>query len=415
MERPQTRARPVPEKEKSSAQFVDIKYFVRYFFVGALVHTFVMADDFFLPLHTDEFVEEEFVEGHSLNANNGDCDCNEEDLLGLAEEDSGSEKKLITLERKLGNKNTIKGLIKKGKVFEIRRLTRKINMLRKKKGSTNELLKNERKVNRLVEEIEELKSINNDQLSKCIETMILEDKFNSSMQDNDVFINQKELDSGTSEHNAIISKLVNSRFMKPKLLELWKEAYQSDMDISSKVSLKEPLSEHFPSNVQQSNFKQVSKKTEIEGAGRKIAQESTKQRKKLLKVRAIGGKVSHGIKGVQKNKKAISKKEMKIEAKSKTKQIGNRLGQRARRAMWEKLYGKEAEHVKRGLILNRKRKITKDNNQHCIKRKENMGKGLSKQIEKLKPESLHPSWQAKRQQKQLSNIVEFQGTKMTFE
>lgn len=72
----------------------------------------------------------------------------------------------------------------------------------------------------------------------------------------------------------------------------------------------------------------------------------------------------------------------------------NRMGQRERQKLWEKNYGKNANHLKKARELKLKEKKKEKSN-------------------KL-PENLHPSWEAKRLMKEKSKIVEFKGKKITF-
>jgi len=71
----------------------------------------------------------------------------------------------------------------------------------------------------------------------------------------------------------------------------------------------------------------------------------------------------------------------------------NRMGQRERQKLWEKNYGKNANHLKKARELKLKEK---------------------KKEKRNKLENLHPSWEAKRLMKEKSKIVEFTGKKITF-
>ncbi|ORX48365.1 hypothetical protein BCR36DRAFT_329337 [Piromyces finnis] len=73
----------------------------------------------------------------------------------------------------------------------------------------------------------------------------------------------------------------------------------------------------------------------------------------------------------------------------------NRMGQRERQKLWEKNFGKNANHLKKARELKLKEK-----------KKEKTSK---------LPDNLHPSWEAKRLMKEKSKIVEFTGKKVTFD
>jgi len=71
----------------------------------------------------------------------------------------------------------------------------------------------------------------------------------------------------------------------------------------------------------------------------------------------------------------------------------NRMGQRARRQMFEKMYGKDANHIKNGSEAEEKLN-TKQNDAD---------------------KSVHPSWQASREKKQKLSAAKFEGTRVQFE
>jgi len=73
----------------------------------------------------------------------------------------------------------------------------------------------------------------------------------------------------------------------------------------------------------------------------------------------------------------------------------NRMGQRERQKLWEKNYGKNANHLKKAREMKLKEK--------------------KKDKDSKLPENLHPSWEAKRLMKEKSKIVEFSGKKITFD
>ncbi|EGF76946.1 hypothetical protein BATDEDRAFT_27995 [Batrachochytrium dendrobatidis JAM81] len=103
----------------------------------------------------------------------------------------------------------------------------------------------------------------------------------------------------------------------------------------------------------------------------------------------------------------------------KTTRKSNRMGQRARRELWEKQYGSDAKHVKKQIEqdkLSVKHKQGKHANGVAHRSQRNGDSATdrpaaSKQKEDLS--SLHPSWQAKR--KTTIAITEFKGSRITFD
>lgn len=114
----------------------------------------------------------------------------------------------------------------------------------------------------------------------------------------------------------------------------------------------------------------------------------------------------------------------------------NRMGQQARRALWEKKYGEKANHVQQE---QKKQRRSRDSGWDTRRgatgggrgghyggrggydgssgRPHNRHDGQDKPKAPPKETSgpLHPSWEAKRKQKEQSSNVAFQGTKVTFD
>lgn len=95
----------------------------------------------------------------------------------------------------------------------------------------------------------------------------------------------------------------------------------------------------------------------------------------------------------------IVEQELKVmEQSSKSKKKKNRTGQRARQLMWEKLYGKDANHLRK----RAPRSFTKPKNTLTLPQDH-----LEKQ--------LHPSWLAKKNSEESGAIVKPQGRKIVFD
>lgn len=103
----------------------------------------------------------------------------------------------------------------------------------------------------------------------------------------------------------------------------------------------------------------------------------------------------------------------------------NRRGQRARRAIWEKKYGHNANHVKKEHEKNPKprNQAGKRLNRHRFTHARQASESRKHEPETNRlpattggADKIHPSWEAKRKEKEklAARIVPFQGKKITF-
>lgn len=112
--------------------------------------------------------------------------------------------------------------------------------------------------------------------------------------------------------------------------------------------------------------------------------------------------------------------------KGKTTHRRNRRGQRARRKIWEKKYGKFAKHIvkereewhaqRQRMELEYEARVEKRAEKQK-KREQRMKEKMERQkeIEARRKEPLHPSWVAKRKLEESMSHVKFQGKKMKFD
>lgn len=113
-------------------------------------------------------------------------------------------------------------------------------------------------------------------------------------------------------------------------------------------------------------------------------------------------------------------REMKQEKPEKKKK--NRRGQRERRLIWEKKYGRTANHVQKKIQEETANKLERQKayEERVVKRFEREQEYRDKQhakIQKAKEyasKEFHPSWEAKRIQEEKTKNVKFQGKKVTF-
>lgn len=93
----------------------------------------------------------------------------------------------------------------------------------------------------------------------------------------------------------------------------------------------------------------------------------------------------------------------------------NRRGQRARRQIWERRYGKRANHVVKAHKEEEQQKLEKEERrrQRELKRERWQKAQLNKKQEAAQP--LHPSWEARRQHEEQQKNISFAGKKMKFD
>lgn len=93
----------------------------------------------------------------------------------------------------------------------------------------------------------------------------------------------------------------------------------------------------------------------------------------------------------------------------------NRLGQRARRAMWEQQYGDKAKHIKRAKDEKKKAGPARKSNPNRPVFEDNsvVKRALPKKTEST--ESLHPSWAAKKAQKERLASASAEPSRIVFE
>lgn len=106
----------------------------------------------------------------------------------------------------------------------------------------------------------------------------------------------------------------------------------------------------------------------------------------------------------------------------------NRRGQRARRKIWEKKYGRQAKHIQREVekehedrkrrqveyeerVVKRAAKAAARDKEEAIRSEQKP----TKTIEKKSPQAEHPSWVAKKEAEEKRKNAKFQGKKITFD
>eukprot|EP00112_Aurelia_sp_Birch-Aquarium-sp1_P013309 Seg282.4 transcript_id=Seg282.4/GoldUCD/mRNA.D3Y31 product="Protein bud22" protein_id=Seg282.4/GoldUCD/D3Y31 len=399
---------------------------------------------------------------------------------------------------------TVKTFVKKARVFQVQRITRRIALLRKKKGDCQQLNKNERKIKRMLEHIEILKNINLDvyseNIAKCLaesiksnrllqeessgykwlETALIEEQIDSAIVEKllkmntflrylgkILFANQdpstdketdnEKIDQSNNQTGAIEAHIENDP--KEELSEDCTEKSNQETEVTKQKRMStnyskglnakffkigevkdvkfDHLDEHeTATSIKESTQLPDEECNEVTVAEDKIVlitgtqPENKKQKLATVRNRNSTKKANEMTVSKRADLKTNKFDKEKLDAKNKARFAdalrkvqgtrGNRLGQRARRELWEKMFGSDAIHVKRGDKCEwrgkRKRQADMGNKKA---RDTDKRKGFERSKKKAQTakeeENLHPSWQAKKEQKHQAQIVEFKGNKITFD
>ena len=359
---------------------------------------------------------------------------------------------------------TLKFFVKKGRVFEIRKITRKIQFLRKRKGNEKETDKNNRKITSHLATIDVMKNICVDSvcnklfivLQGIFEKIKLEihephEKFHWLEVLSNSFGSEEDLEViyclRFLHFRSVMDRFdgeIRGHFEKYiGLSQVSEKDGQMSYDIDYQSKNKEPKSKK--TKKRSISLKKNNRKVKDNKGGEK-QESSQKYQNKICGVneeKAIivdksrknlkyaGTTCCHNNICKKRNQKKEAETTVKLDSdKLKLKKFkvqlqkiknrhGNRLGQRARRELWEKMYGKDAIHVRKGVKSRQKPKQGKNqcaaNSGLFNGRKSSPQNVQYKEKMNLAEENLHPSWQAKKQQKQQNQIVQFQGSKVKFD
>ena len=291
----------------------------------------------------------------------------DESLPSSPQEQSVSEstkQQLPTTDHEIKHKDIVamQRLAKKRKLFLIQKLTKRIKMLKNKKGNDLQLQKNQRKVERLYQKINDLKEI---------------------------------------DFCSVISELVGRNFVVPDLSnsadETTKEWFMFELtqDKASFMSFVNSLNEEAEPEIFD-NLDRKRKRNEPPVGSEKSIDSFTSR------LSSYSEKDDVVLNNILKPRK-------------------NRPGQRARQKEWEEMYGEKAKHLNK-LDSSKQDKSARENKSKNQKNKELAPQEIIKKLkekDKLSKTTVeigeHPSWLAKKQQAALSSKIDvFAGTKTTF-
>lgn len=461
-----------------------------------------MEDDFFLPLlitdikeNTDDEFREAETNGLLHNAANTDVENGPKFENG--KEDSISDRvssspertpdvsaKLDASDDKLQFQLAVSKILKKGRVFETQRKSRRVNVLRRKKGTDNELAKNERKIKRILEDLEAFKyisfgtlvgaivdcvSLEEDSLdlalAKAVERCESSETLKQDLPDEQIVTENvylKFINSGNIRTNLIE---LGSKYRSGQLIvKVGKDDKKSDggenliespspavVEKRSKQKNKGKIigkSKKLPERKQKTTAEDIKDKVDeqnsselvncLENVDQVARSEIVEINENISKLPLEKEKTNNtNANGRRKERRTNSRKASKestgLERKkgdgniqkrknfiAELKKKGNRLGQRARRELWEKMYGTQADHIKHNLPFRGSiKKVQTKQSRHPVKNATTTDGRSFKNAQVTQPiedmKNLHPSWQAKKLQKNQSSIVVFEGSKVRFD
>lgn len=397
--------------------------------------------------------------GDAGDDNSGDEDVSNGDLngdsMGIPEDNSETDvtidkpkkpakksKTVILPTRKIGpqkQKKEIHTYLKKAKKFEIRKLTRRITTLRNLKGTDEQKAKNNRKVEKLLQEIQAMREFMIDQLTERVVNIfktkgeqIYLDIWNAAQDHKDFEKMLQTLSNGDDSNkyeNIAFLRMLSSKDILCKLKM-----------ICSGTNIKKQKSKKALQK-QRRKYNQKTKKL------RKIGIDGPADKTKLTKETTddIAMETTDNQVEPTKNLKSEKKEKSKVKKQKKSKQVvdsfflpadktashnddtssdeefsapvdeaqvvvakkKNRMGQRRRKMLVERSHVKTMTEKSKGRQGSRPRQSS---NVH----KRTKLLGISKK-DIINDEKLHPSWKAKQKLKSQQGITEFSGTKITFD
>ncbi|KAK3711503.1 hypothetical protein QZH41_002545 [Actinostola sp. cb2023] len=273
----------------------------------------------------------------------------------------------------------------RARLFEIRRLVRRIKQLSLKKGTEQQLQKNKRKISRLERQLELLKDLHYDTF---IESVDAEDDKKGSTQEEESDDNAKAV--AISKILKIVNQDIekreisrqNVKYAKKSKRSLTIDSLKKKRDYSTKnIALPETVSVSLTNDldISDSDSEQVVN-------SRAFSMDSV-----------FVGSLKDG-----RQKRGNGKK------RKENKKTENRVGQRKRREQWGKLYGSKANHFK--TVEKKQGSLNQKNRKFDGKKRRD---GVPKKSRDTSV--LHPSWEASKSKRKQESIVAFQGSKITFD
>lgn len=240
-------------------------------------------------------------------------------------------------------------------------------------------------------------------------------------------LNVKQLDDlskVSKEHNKAISKLYQDKSLKLVMSE-----FEDGMDVFLNInrgSKKVERTESSVKDVQEEHSGEHDEYKETESNNDDYAQYDdmighSDDEEEYTAKRSNLPELEHGFIDTY-DAESEEELEREIQNEKPEKKKKNRRGQRERRLIWEKKYGRAANHVQKKIEEETANKLERQKayEERVFKRLEREQEYKDRQrakMEKAKEyasKEFHPSWEAKRLQEEKTKNVKFQGKKVTF-
>ncbi|CAB3992146.1 Hypothetical predicted protein [Paramuricea clavata] len=318
------------------------------------------------------------------------------------------------------NTKALRRDIKRAKIFAVQHLTRRIKMLKNKRGTEQQVEKNTRKATRFYEELEYIKELDIDTVIKKIQNKDSSDSMVVTAEEVeqralDRLISSKPIQDHLKLSNTTCAKIQSS---------LNDPAVRSAKKAKTKLKLKQEnltiptIPTSIPSSASDNDSCQSDNEIELERTPSSFFVQSLSSVKK----RDPHSTRQNGKPGKQKENNLNNKSRSNKKPQKERKKSSNRMGQRARQRVWKEQYGKKANHVKSSDKMakpkqdkTRKKLMTNANQKR--RQETNMNKGAKRKGNSVEETASHPSWEASKRRKLQQNIsqTKFQGQKITFD
>ncbi|KAL6936880.1 hypothetical protein ACO0OL_001431 [Hanseniaspora opuntiae] len=233
-----------------------------------------------------------------------------------------------------------------------------------------------------------------------------------------------DLSKVSKEHNKAISKLYQDKSLKLVMSE-----FEDGMDVFLNInrgSKKVERAESSVKDVQEEHSGEHDEYKETESNNDDYAQYDdmighSDDEEEYTAKRSNLPELEHGFIDTY-DAESEEELEREIQNEKPEKKKKNRRGQRERRLIWEKKYGRSANHVQKKIEEETANKLERQKayEERVFKRLEREQEYKDRQrakMEKAKEyasKEFHPSWEAKRLQEEKTKNVKFQGKKVTF-
>ena len=328
----------------------------------------------------------------------------------------------------------IKREVKKARIYEFRRLARRIQQLQHKKGTPAQIEKNKRKAERIHNQMEYLKNATADELVEMILKITVK------------CVGSEKLDDTAAMENALVQRLINTKPMQAILTGGFdntnsntdKKPKLKSKPIEAKQKVNQAINYDKKRNKSANSITPIKEEVgQTQSVGKVVTQSCGKASDSIpndfsfdsdisISGDEIGG-IGHGqhkdlgsmfvgsmAMMAEGDVKRTKSKGKRVEKKNKDMKT-NRMGQRARRKQWMKQYGRDAKHLKpeQGKSKGSQRMGKQNKLANQDHKRPSTNKDSQPPSQKG---ALHPSWEASKKKKlRETGLVPFEGKKIRFD